>query len=131
VVAWAEKAAGEREWSVVVAGFAPDDKGATVVGPVREIGKGMSPTVAALPDGDLLLAYADGPTGAHRVVARRLASDLQPRGEPLVVSPESVNAGQPVAAVRADGRALVAFFAADHGRLPSVHATPLACDPRL
>lgn len=131
VVAWAEKPVGDREWNVVVASFAPDDEGETVVGPVRVIARGMSPTIAALPDGDLLLAYADGPSGAHRVLARRLSSELETRGEAITVSPESVNAGQPVAAVRADGRALVAFFAADRGRLPSVHATALACDPGL
>jgi hypothetical protein len=34
----------------------------------------------------------------------------------------------PVAAVRADGRALVAFFASARGKA-SVLATPLACDP--
>ena len=104
-VAWAEREAGEREWSIVVAGFTPDGEGATTLGPVRVIGKGMSPTLAALPDGDLLLAHADGPPGAHRVVAVRLGRDLDPRGEPLVVSPESINAGQPALAVRPDGRA--------------------------
>ncbi|MBX3220118.1 MAG: hypothetical protein KF795_06325 [Labilithrix sp.] len=128
-VAWAERAAGEREWSIVVAGFTPDGEGATTLGPVRVIGKGMSPTLAALPDGDLLLAHADGPAGAHRVVAVRLGRDLEPRGEPLVVSPDSINAGQPALAVRPDGRAIVAFFAADRGRAASVFATPLACDP--
>jgi hypothetical protein len=131
VVAWAERAFGEREFDVVVASIAPDGNGTPVLGPVRVIGKGMSPTIAAMPDGDLLLAYADGLAGAHRVVVRRLASDLEPRGEPLVVSPESVNAGQPVVAVRADGRALVAFFAADRGRSGSVQAIPLACDPGI
>jgi hypothetical protein len=58
---------------------------------------------------------------------------LTPRAEPLVVSPESVNAGQPVAAVRSDGGALVAFFAAEKGGSATapVLATPLACDPGL
>ncbi len=131
-VAWAERQPGEREWTVVVAAFTPDGEGATTVGPVRVIGKGMSPTLAALPDGDLLLAHADGPSGAHRVVAVRLGRELEPRGEPLVVSPDSINAGQPVAAVRPDGRAIVAFFAADRGSPPraaTVFARPLACDP--
>ena len=131
VVAWAERPYGEREFDIVVASVTPDENGVPVLGPVRVIGKGMSPTIAAMPDGDLLLAYADGAAGAHRVVARRLTADLEPRGEPLVVSPESVNAGQPVVAVRADGRALVAFFAADRGPSGSVHVTPLACDPGL
>jgi len=129
VIAWAEREAGDREWSIVVAGFAPDGEGATTLGPIRVIGKGMSPTLAALPDGDLLLAHADGLPGEHRVVAVRLGRDLDPRGEALVVSPESINAGQPALAVRPDGRAIVAFFAADRGRSAAVFATPLACDP--
>lgn len=128
-VAWAERAAGEREWSIAVAGFTPDGEGATSLGPVRVIARGMSPSLAALPDGDLLLAYADGLAGAHRVVAIRLGRDLEPRGEPLVVSPDAINAGQPALAVRPDGRAIVAFFAADRGRSASVFATALACDP--
>jgi hypothetical protein len=131
-VAWAEKPAGEREWVIVVASFTPDGEGATNLGHVRVVGRGMSPSLAELPDGDLLLAHSDGPSGAHRVVALRLGRDLAARGAPVVVSPASANAGQPVAAVRSDGRALVAFFAADRGRAAaSVLATPLACDPGL
>jgi hypothetical protein len=130
-VAWAERPPGEREFVIVVASFSPDGEGATHLGPIRVIGRGMSPSIAELPDGDLLLAHSDGPAGAHRVVALRLGPDLEPRGEAIAVSPESTNAGQPVAAVRADGRALVAFFAADRGRAPSVLATPLSCDPGL
>ncbi len=94
---------------------------------VRVIAAGMSQSIAMLPDGDLLLAYAVGATGSHRVVVRRLAHDLEPRGEPLLVSPDDLNAGQPAAAVAADGRALVAFFGAERGRPSSVLATPLAC----
>ncbi len=131
-VAWAERAAGEREWSVVVAGFTPDGEGATTVGPVRTIAKGMSPSIATLADGDLLLAMADGTAGAHRVITYRLgARDLDVRGEPIIVSPDTINAGQPAVAVRPDGRSLVAFFAAERGRAASVYATPLMCDPGL
>jgi hypothetical protein len=130
-VAWAEKPLGEHDWVVVVASFSPDGEGESALVDVRVIGKGMSPTLAELPDGDLLLAHSDGPAGAHRVVASRLGRDLEPRGRPVVVSPEAVNAGQPSLAVRADGRALIAFFAAARGRSPSVHATALACDPGL
>jgi hypothetical protein len=130
-VAWAERPIGEREWSIVVAAFTPDGEGGALLGPVHVVGKGMSPTLAALPDGDLVLAHSDGPAGAHRVVARRLGRGLEPRGDLIVVSPEGVNAGQPAIAVRPDGRGVVAFFAADRGRAASVFATPLACDPGL
>ena len=128
-VAWAERAAGEHEWLVMVASFTGRGDGATTHEPpaVRVIATGMSPSLAELPDGDLLLAYAVGTAGAHRVVAQRLAHDLEPRGEPLFVSPEELNAGQPAAAAAPDGRALIAFFGAEHGRPSSVLATPLAC----
>jgi hypothetical protein len=43
------------------------------------------------------------------------------------VSPDELNAGQPATAVGHDGRAVVAFFGAEHGRPSSVLATPLAC----
>ncbi|MCW5831732.1 MAG: hypothetical protein KIS78_04670 [Labilithrix sp.] len=43
---------------------------------------------------------------------------------------DAINAGQPaLPRVRPDGRAIVAFFAADRGRSASVFATALACDP--
>jgi hypothetical protein len=93
----------------------------------------MSPAIVEMPDGDLLVAYADGPAAGHRVVTSRLSRDLVARGAPVVVSPPAMNAGQPALAVRADGRALVVFFAAGKGRpgTAPVVATPLACDPGI
>ncbi|MDB5214091.1 MAG: Basic proline-rich protein [Myxococcaceae bacterium] len=136
-VAWAERPAGDHEWLVMVASFAGhgDSDGASAhastsaheAPTLRVIAAGMSPSIATLPDGDLLLAYAVGVSGSHRVVVRRLGHDLEPRGEPVLVSPDELNAGQPAAAVAPDGRALVAFFGAERGRPSSVLATPLAC----
>ena len=131
-IAWAERRIGEKDWNVVAATIGgPDDE----VRNLRVIGPGMSPSLAALPDGDLLLAHAEGGAGAHRVVARRLAraagsGALASRGEPVIISPSELNAGQPAAAVAGDGRGLVAFFAAGTGRATIV-ARPLACDPGL
>jgi hypothetical protein len=140
VVAWAERPAGDRDWQVMVAswgeshdaggirtGSVAATAGAPAAPSVRVVAAGMSPSLAMLPDGDLLLAYAVGVSGSHRVVVRRLRHDLEPRGEPLVVSPEEINAGQPAAAVAPGGRALVAFFGAQPGRPSSVLATPLVC----
>jgi hypothetical protein len=132
VVAWAERPAGDHEWLVMVASFAVESANANAnananAPTVREIGAGMSPSIAMLPDGDLLLAYAVGVSGSHRVVVRRLGHDLEPRGEPIMVSPDELNAGQPATAVGHDGRAVVAFFSVEHGRPSSVLATPLAC----
>jgi hypothetical protein len=126
-VAWAEKAAGEREWIVMVASFQGGAESGRAAPMVRSIAPGMSPSLALLPDGDLLLAYAVGVSGSHRVVVRRLGRDLEPRGDAVVVSPEEINAGQPAAAVASNGHALVAFFGAERGRPSSVLATPLAC----
>jgi len=128
-VTWAERPAGDREWVVMVGSFgggeAPDAPR------FRPIGVGMSPSIAILPGGDFLVAYAVGAAGSHRVLVLRLGRDLEPRGEPVVVSPDEVNAGQPAAAVGADGRGLVAFFGAERGRPSSVIATPLSCNPLL
>lgn len=128
-VAWAERPAGDHDWLVMVASWGGNGDGASAhdAPTLRVIAAGMSPSIAVLPDGDLLLAYAVGVSGSHRVVVHRLGHDLEPRGEPLLVSPEEINAGQPAAAVASDGRALVAFFGAEHGRPSSVLATPLAC----
>ena len=89
----------------------------------------MSPSLATLPNGELLLAYAVGTAGAHHVVVVRLGRDLEPRGEPVAVSPGELNAGQPAAVMGADGRGLVAFFSTARGQSASVLATPLACAP--
>ncbi len=124
VVAWAQRAEGSRDWRIVVATFG----GPKTAIETRALGHGISPSVAVLPDGGLLVAYAEGPPAHHRVVVRRLLGDLAPVGEPLVVSPDAVNAGQPVIDVDPDGRALVAWYAVAQGEPPSVHATPLVCD---
>ena len=129
-LAWAERTAGAG-YVVVVASLTSAADGEAEAPTVRVLGVGMSPALAALPDGDLLLAYAVGGAGAHRVVLQRLARDLAPRGEPIALSPEALNAGQPAIAVAAGGRALVGFFGAEPGRAPSVLATPFACDPGL
>jgi hypothetical protein len=130
-IAWAELRHGERRANIVVTGGASDAQGAPVVGAARVIAAGIAPTVAELPDGDLLLAYADGPDGARRIVARRLAPDLSTRGEPFVVSPPAVDAAQPALAVRSDGAALVAFFAGARGHEGVVMAGRVSCDPGL
>jgi hypothetical protein len=95
---------------------------------LRALAPGMSPTLATLDDGDLVVAYATGAAGAHRVALRRLAPDLEPRGEPFAISPEGVNAGQPTIALAKDARGLVAFLAADRAGHGSVLAAPIACD---
>lgn len=122
-VAWAERAPG-AEWSVAVASVVlgrPDVD-------VKILGAGMSPSIAVLPDGDVVVAYAEGAAGAHRVVVRRLRNDLEPRGGPVVASNGAVNAGQPRLAVAPTGRGIVAFFAAERRGSGAVLVAQVACD---
>ncbi len=126
VVAWAERAAGARDYHVTVATFG----GPTTAIDTRTVGAGISPSVAVLPDGGVLVAYAEGPPSAHRVVVRRFDAALVPIGEPVVASPDGLNAGQPVIEAAPDGRALVAWLAVARGQAASAHATLLACDVR-
>lgn len=123
-MAWAER--GTSGPFAIVAASVDNDGKRTTVGTPLEIVDGISPALATLPNGELLLTYADGAAGAHRVVAQRLASDLSKRGEVLVLSGAGTNAGQPAVAVDADGRAIVAYLAIENGRA-EVHATALTC----
>lgn len=123
VVAWAERETGA--FSVVVAMVEADGKRTAIGAPVA-IAEGISPALAGLPSGELLLVYSDGKAGAHRVVAQRLGADLTARGERLVLSPRGSNAGQPAVAVDAEGRAIVAYLALEGGHA-EVHATALSC----
>ena len=124
VVVWSEKLGNE---SVVMAALVTPDGEGSRVAALEAVGKGTSPSVTELPDGDLLFAFTEPTAGAHRVVVARFAHDLSPRGEPIVVSPVTADAIQPVAAVRPDGSAIVAFFTSERGHV-AVVATPLACD---
>lgn len=124
MVAWAERDPSSP-FSVLVARVDVDGKH-TIVGEPEAIAEGISPALATLPSGELLLAYSDGKAGAHRVVAQRLAPDLTPRGDLLVLSSPGLNAGQPAIAVDAEGRAIVAYLAIENGRA-EVHATSLSC----
>jgi hypothetical protein len=121
-LAWAERANGAREWTVMVASMGGGEL------ETKPIAAGMSPSLGVFPDGTLAVAYADGAASAHRIVVRRLGADLSPLGDPLIASEEGLNAGQPIIDIRPDGRALVAWFAVTRGQPPSVRATPLVCD---
>jgi hypothetical protein len=124
VVAWAEREAS-NPFSVVVAPVEVDGKHTRVLEP-ETIAEGISPALAALPSGEILLAYSDGKAGAHRVVAQRLGRDLTRRGELLVLSSPGLNAGQPAVAVDGEGRAIVAYLAIENGHA-EVHATAMTC----
>jgi hypothetical protein len=124
IVAWAERGAS-TPFSVLVSRVDVDGKH-TIVREPETIAEGISPALAVLPSGELLLAYSDGKTGGHRVVAQRLAPDLTRRGELLVLSSPGLNAGQPAIAVDAEGRAIATYLAIENGRA-EVHATAMSC----
>lgn len=125
VVAWSERAPGDRESAVMVAAFTPD--GLAPVGPLKSLGSGTSPSVVTLPDGDILVAYANA---EHRAALVRLSHDLELRGEPVLLSPAEMNVSQPVVAVGANGRGVVAFFDTEKGKT-SLAAASVLCDPGL
>lgn len=124
LVAWAERGPS-GPFSVVVAQVAVDGKHTRVEEP-EVMAEGISPALAPLPNGELLLTYSDGKAGAHRVVAQRLAPDLTRRGDLLVLSSPGLNAGQPAVAVDSEGRAIVAYLAIENGHA-EVHATSMTC----
>ena len=124
VVVWSEKAGAEQSVVAALVGF---DGTGPRIDALETLGRGTTPAVKELPDGDLLVAWTETAPGGHRILAARFAPDLAPRGEPIVVSPEGADALQPALAVRPDGSALVAFFAPERGKA-AVVATPLACD---
>lgn len=121
-LAWAERANGAREWTVIVASVGGGEM------ETKPVAAGMSPSLGVFADGTLAVAYADGPATAHRIVVRRLAADLAPIGDPVIASSEGLNAGQPVLDIHSGGRALVAWLAVARGQAPIVYATSLDCD---
>ncbi|MBX3232414.1 MAG: hypothetical protein KIT84_22580 [Labilithrix sp.] len=123
VMAWAER--GSDGFTIMTAAIATEGARATVSEP-EALADGMSPALANLPSGELLLAYSDGGAGAHRVVAQRLGPDLTPRGGLLVLSEAGTNAGSPALAVDPDGRAVVAYLTFAKGQA-EVRATALTC----
>ena len=130
VVAWADRASKDEEWQIrwtkLTVGAAP---GAPSTFPLPPGGLGshaMSPALAGLGGGRFLLAWAEGPVSSHQVRAANIGADGAMSGAPLDISSPGINAGQPEVEVGADGRGVVAFFAAK-GKAFEVHATPIAC----
>ncbi len=123
-VAWAERE--EDGYRIHAATVARDGEVA-----VRDLGPGISPSLAELPDGDVLVVFATGEAGSRRVSVVRLAPDLAPRGTVLVVSRGGEDAGAPTVAVRADGRGIVTFDVADDAVVGRLLAAPITCDPGL
>jgi len=126
LMAWAERSAtSHAPFTIMTASIGGDGKRTSVTTPAP-VAEGISPALANLPSGEVLLVYSDGGAGAHRIVAQRLGSDLSPLGGVMVLSETGANAGSPAVAVDADGRAIVAYLAIEKGRA-EVRATALLC----
>lgn len=57
-------------------------------------GGAISPSAAGLSGGRWFLQWTEGASGSYRVRAQVLGADLEPLGEPMLVSPKGANAGQ-------------------------------------
>lgn len=130
VVAWADRAEATGPWKVrwtrmPVGGAASE--ATTFELPAGGLGEqAMSPAVAGLGKGRFVLAWTEGPVSKHQVRALTIDETGKPMGEPLTISPASVNAGQPQVAVGPDGRGLVAFLGAK-GKGYELRAASIRC----
>lgn len=129
VVAWADRASADAPWKVrwtraPVGGAASE--ATTFEVPAGGPGEhAMSPAVAGLGKGRFLLAWTEGKTD-HRVRAITIDESGKALGEPITVSGEKVNAGQPAIAVGTDGRGVVAFLGAK-GKSYELRAAAIRC----
>ena len=130
VVAWADRAGASDPWKIrwtrmPVGGAAAE--ASTFELPAGGLGEqAMSPAVAGLGKGRFLLAWTEGPISKHQVRAVTIDETGKPIGEPLTISPSSVNAGQPQVAALPDGRGLVAFLGAK-GKGYELRAAAIRC----
>jgi hypothetical protein len=136
-VAWADRAATSDPWSLRLARLAIGDATADASNfpaPAGGLGSNlMSPGIAAVGADRFLLAWTEGPVAAHQVRAQTLDAQGKAVGDPLTISPATLNAGQPQPAVLADGRGLVAFVAQAgdaRRRTYDVMASQVACGAR-
>jgi hypothetical protein len=134
VVAWADRADASEDWKIrfvrgKVGGTAEGAQTQTLSVPEGGLGgQAMSPSLAPLSGGRVLLAWVEGPVASHQIRAGVLDSDGTLSGSPIAVSPTGVNAGQP-AVVVGSGRGAVAYIAVK-GRALEVHATPISCSSK-
>jgi hypothetical protein len=130
LVAWADRAQASDNWGVrwtkLKVGGTASEASSFAIPEGGLGGQAMSPSLAALGGGRFLFAWTEGPVQNHQVRAITLGSDGLASGSPIAISGNGVNAGQPAAAVGADGRGVVAFVAAK-GKAYEVQATSVSC----
>jgi hypothetical protein len=113
-VAWADRGSNDAPWKLrwthFAAGSAPE---APTDFTPPDGGKGapfMSPALATVPGGRVLLIWTEGPASGHVVRAQTLSLDGTRIGAPLELSPDGTNAGQAQAAITEGGSGVVAFL---------------------
>ncbi len=113
-LAWADRASNDAPWNLrwthFAAGSAPE---APTDFTPPDGGKGapfMSPALATVPGGRVLLLWTEGPASAHVVRAQTLSLEGARIGPPLDLSPDGANAGQAQAAIGEGGNGVVAFL---------------------
>ncbi len=129
VAAWAERTPDtpwRLKWTRWKPGLAPESTHDFVI-PAGGLGEQvMSPSVAGLGDGRVLLAWTEGPPANRQVRVQLIGVDDVPTGDAFAVSADGVFSGQEQVALGADGRGVVAFFASRDGEFDVV-AVPIAC----
>lgn len=73
-----------------------------------EGGGAIAPSLVALPGDRYLVQWTDGNVGSYQVHTRLFDANLDPAGEPLLVSAKGANAGQ--GTIVAGAQAIVSFF---------------------
>jgi hypothetical protein len=129
VVAFAGRATQEDEWQVVLASGKMDGGPATVrtftSPPGGTGGSSIAPSVSGLGDDGFVLQWTEGKSAEYQVRVQRLSADLEPLGEPALVSPKGANAGQGAVFARAP-RALSLFVQTTAGH-DELWGTSLEC----
>lgn len=118
LVAFAGRATPEEQWRIVLASGTIDGGSPTVrtfaTPPGGAGGSSIAPSVSGLGDGGFVLQWTEGKTAEYQVRVQRLAPDLEPLGEAVLVSPKGANAGQGVVFARSP-RALSLFVQTTQG----------------
>jgi hypothetical protein len=132
MLAWADRPSSDEPWRVrmtyMKAGDPPGQPVSFSPPPGGPGGHVMSPALAALPGGQFLLVWTEGPASRQRVRGLTLMRSGQPVGTPLEISNDGVNSGQAqVAMTGAPGaRGVVAFLAATENGF-ELAVRPIAC----
>jgi hypothetical protein len=130
LVAWADRTASSTPWAIRWLSWRPGTEApAPTAFPAATGGASfaMSPALASISGGRLVMAWTEGAGSKHEVRAQALDAADHPIGTALTVSADGVNAGQGVPALTPDGRGAIVFLASPSGSAASLVAVPIVC----